>query len=77
MYCLDHDNQSIEARAIKLINDIENLNEISKRFNISVSVGIVKITKENLDYHNLLNLGDKTMYISKYKGKGIYTFKDQ
>ncbi len=77
VYCLDHDNQSIEARAIKLINDIENLNEISKRFNISVSVGIVKITKENLDYHNLLNLGDKTMYISKYKGKGIYTFKDQ
>ncbi len=30
-------------------------------------------TSENKGYHSLLNLGDKTMYLSKARGKGSYT----
>lgn len=49
MYCLDHDNQSIEARAIKLINDIENLNEIGKKYNKSWAQVILNYqTKGNI-----------------------------
>lgn len=73
MYCYDHTLEQIEARAKQLIYDIENLNDISKTISVSVSIGIVKITPENKGYHSLLNLGDKTMYLSKARGKGSYT----
>lgn len=73
MYCYDHTLEQIETRAKQLIYDIENLNDISKTIGVSVSIGIVKITDQNKGYHSLLNLGDKTMYVSKAKGKGSYT----
>ena len=73
IYCYDHTLEQIETRAKQMIIDIENLNEISKAVGVSASIGIVQITDDNKGYHNLLNLGDKTMYISKAKGKGSYT----
>ncbi|CDR30623.1 Diguanylate cyclase DosC [Acholeplasma oculi] len=73
MYCYDHSEEDIINRAKKLIESIENLNEISKALGISVSIGIVKITPTNKDYHMLLNLGDDAMYKSKIKGIGNYT----
>ncbi len=73
MYCYDHTFDQIKARAKQLIYDIENLNDISKTIGVSISIGIVKITEDNKGYHSLLNLGDKTMYLSKAKGKGSYT----
>ena len=76
MYCYDHTLEQIKARAEKIIRDIENLTEVAKTVGISVSIGIVQITEENKGYHNLLNLGDKTMYQSKAKGKGSYTLYD-
>jgi diguanylate cyclase (GGDEF)-like protein len=74
VYCYDHDRHQVESRAQQLISEIEQLNDISKAVNVSVSVGIVEITHENKGYHNLLNLGDQTMYISKSRGPGNYTF---
>ncbi|MFA7417127.1 MAG: GGDEF domain-containing protein [Acholeplasma sp.] len=73
MYCYDHDDASIIKRTKALIHDIENLNDIAKELGVSVSVGIVKISKKHKDYHQLLNLGDKMMYVSKEKGKGKFT----
>lgn len=73
VYCYEHDDKSIIERANNLVKDIENLNNMTKELGISVSIGIVKITDENKDYHRLLNLGDKCMYESKQKGKGNVT----
>lgn len=73
VYCYEHDDKSIIERANNLVKDIENLNNMTKELGISVSIGIVKITDENKDYHRLLNLGDKCMYESKQKGKGNIT----
>ncbi len=73
VYCYDHDEITIIKRAQQLINEIENLNEIATKLNVSVSIGIIKITNNNKDYHNLLNLGDKAMYESKGKGSGKFT----
>lgn len=74
MYCYDHSKEDIIKRMEKIISDIGNLSDISRELKISASFGIVKITENNKDYHNLLNLGDKTMYESKNKGPGKYTF---
>lgn len=74
VYCYDHNDEQIEKRAQQLIYDIENLNNISKELNISVSIGITKITAETNDYHTLLNTSDDAMYQSKTKGRGKYTF---
>ena len=74
VYCYDHTESQIIERAKQLIHDIEHLNEIAESIGVSVSIGIVRITNDNKGYHNLLNLGDKTMYASKAKGKGHYTF---
>src|SRR5690606_34189261 len=73
VYCYDHDDSTIIKRAQQLINEIENLNEIATKLNVSASIGIIKITNNNKDYHNLLNLGDKAMYESKGKGSGKFT----
>lgn len=73
MYCFDHDDTSIIQRAQQIINEIENLNDTAKSLKVSASIGIIKITDWNKDYHNLLNLGVKAMYESKGKGKGKFT----
>lgn len=77
IYCYDHDDESIKKRAQQVIDDIENLNEIAIKYKISISIGIVKITEENLNYHKLLNLGDNTMYKSKAKGTGKFTLYEE
>lgn len=74
VYCYSHDDDAVEKRAQKIIYDIENLNDLAKELKISVSIGIVKITDEIKDYHNLLNASDDAMYQSKALGKGKYTF---
>lgn len=74
VYCYDHQQNQVEARAKQLIYDIEHLNSIAESAGVSVSIGIVQITEDTKGYHNLLNLGDRTMYVSKAKGKGHYTF---
>lgn len=74
VYCYDHDDDLVAKRAKQIIHDIENLNEMSKELNISVSIGITKITFETKDYHNLLNTSDDAMYQSKARGKGNFTF---
>jgi len=73
VYCYDHDDTTIIKRAQQIINEIETLNDTAKSLKVSVSIGIIKITDWNKDYHNLLNLGDKAMYESKGKGKGKFT----
>lgn len=73
VYCYDHSLEQIKTRAEKIIHDIESLTVVARTVGISASIGIVQITEENKGYHNLLNLGDKTMYQSKAKGKGSYT----
>ena len=54
-----------------------HLKEIAIKYKISISIGIVKITEENLNYHKLLNLGDNTMYKSKAKGTGKFTLYEE
>lgn len=73
VYCYDHDETSVIERSKKLIDDIANLNDVAKSLDISVSIGIIKISEDNKNYHNLLNLSDKAMYESKERGKGHYT----
>lgn len=74
VYCYNHDRNQVEQRAKKLIFEIENMNAMTKALNISISIGIVQISHEHHGYHLLLNLGDQTMYKSKARGPGQYTF---
>lgn len=76
IYCFNQDEDKIVKRVKELIDSVENLNEVTKRLKISTSVGIVKITPNNVGYHKLLNLGDKLMYEAKAKGPGNFILKN-
>lgn len=76
IYVYNHTRDEIIKRAEKLIYDIENLNDKTKKIGVSASVGIVEINENNSDYHNLLDQGDKFMYRSKRKGKGHITISN-
>lgn len=73
IYVFSHTIEEVTLRAKKLIKDIENLNEMTKKSGISASIGIVPIRPDTKEYYRLLDLGDQTMYKSKYKGKGHIT----
>jgi diguanylate cyclase (GGDEF)-like protein len=73
IYVYDHSKEDVILRAKALINDIENLNEMTKKVGVSASIGIVPITPDTYDYHKLLDLGDQYMYLSKHLGKGNIT----
>lgn len=76
VYVYDHSKEQVYERARQLIHDISNISEHSKDCQISVSVGIVKITEENKSYYKLLDLGDQTMYQSKNRGKGNISYSE-
>ncbi|BCR36270.1 GGDEF domain-containing protein [Mariniplasma anaerobium] len=76
IYVYNHTRDEIIKRAEKLIYDIENLNDKTKKIGVSASVGIVKVTGDNRNYHSLLDQGDQFMYQSKRKGKGHITISD-
>ncbi len=77
IYVYDHTKADVIKRAKQLIYDIENLNELTIKLGVSVSVGIVPITPDKCDYHELLDLGDQYMYLSKHRGKGQITLLEQ
>jgi len=74
VFVLNHSEKQIIDRAKQIIFLIENLNEKAIAAKVSASIGIVPIKKECYDYTKLLDLGDKAMYESKNKGKGMITF---
>jgi diguanylate cyclase (GGDEF)-like protein len=76
IYVYNHTRDEVIKRAERLIHDIENLNDKTKKIGISTSVGIVDINGSNRDYHILLDQGDQLMYQSKRKGKGHITISD-
>lgn len=73
VYVINHTEDQVMSRASSIIYNIENLILEGKEVRISASVGIVPIHKENCQYMKLLDLGDKAMYLSKAKGKGLVT----
>lgn len=73
IYVYNHTKKDVIDRANTLIRDIENLNEMTIELGVSASVGVIPITYDNNDYHKLLDLGDKHMYISKHRGNGNIT----
>ena len=70
VYVMDHSLEQVKNRALKLINDIENLTVEGKNVGVSCSIGIVKMSDSLKDYHLLLDIGDQTMYQAKKNGKG-------
>jgi diguanylate cyclase (GGDEF)-like protein len=76
IYVYNHTRDEIIKRAERLIHDIENLNDKTKKIGVSASVGIIKINGDNINYHSILDQGDQLMYQSKRKGKGHITISD-
>ena len=73
IYVYDHTLDDVIKRSKELIHDIENLNDMTMKVGVSASIGVVPITPLTSDYHRLLDLGDRNMYISKKQGKGHIT----
>lgn len=76
VYVCDHSKEQVLNRAKQLIHDISNLSPHAIDCQISVSIGIVKITEQNNSYYKLLDLGDQTMYQSKNRGKGNISYSE-
>lgn len=74
VYVKNSTKDEIYKRAQRLIDDISKVNAHAIHCNVSVSVGIVKLSDERKDYYTLLDLGDKTMYQSKNHGRGLITY---
>jgi diguanylate cyclase (GGDEF)-like protein len=75
IYVYLHSETEVIERAKRIIYDIENLTEETKKLGISASIGIVPVTSETKEYYTLLDLGDHMMYVSKAKGPGNVTLK--
>ncbi len=77
IYAFEHTKEQIIKRAKQLIYDIEHLNLIAQKHNISVSIGIIELCADLSEYNKILDLGDKTMYHAKKQGPGRFAFYNQ
>ena len=77
IFAYDHTKEQIIKRAKQLISDIEHLNPIAEKHNISASIGIIELCVDVSEYNRILDLGDKTMYQAKKQGCGRFALHSQ
>lgn len=74
VYMINSTEEKAYKKAREIIYIIETLNPEGQQVEVSASIGIVPIIGNDFDFEDLIDLGDKTMYKSKNKGKGNISY---
>ncbi|MBI9009861.1 MAG: GGDEF domain-containing protein [Tenericutes bacterium] len=74
VYLVNCTEEVAYKKALDIIYTVETLNPQGQQVEVSASVGIIPIIGNDLDYDEVFELADKTMYFSKRKGKGNISY---
>ncbi len=73
VYVFNFSQEEVFKRAQTIIEAIVTIAKNELNINVSASIGVVAINKDNKDFNKLLDESDMAMYFSKQRGNGNVT----